>query len=192
MIVPKRLFLSMFGVRSRRNDWTAQQQDTREALLSTFVNLTPSGSLLIDIGHSLGVNEDQQARLRGSFIRTVSPKPAPSAAGLAVGGSPWMESDWIDDEVADARQHGLRVGGIRIDAASFDYVLLQEWLVVIREDKPVLCIDLPDDQDRDRALDLLGALGYVVYTIHDNQLIRFVNSPAWLETGQQSLICVTA
>ncbi len=190
--MPKRFFLSMFGLRSQRKDRITNQQDLHNTVLSTFINLTPSGSLLIDIGHLLREPEQQQAQQRGNTIQVL----LPDAMAVATGSKPdlptWSETEPTGQTAAQARERGLRVGGICIDAFHFDYILLQEWLPVICDDKPVLCIELPDDEDRDRALDLLNALDYVVYTVYNNDLIRFANSPAWTETGPQSLICVPA
>ena len=82
------------------------------------------------------------------------------------------------DELSEIRDNGKRVGGIKIDVENYEYFILQGGINLLRQHKPVICIELWEDENRERSLSLLTSLGYVTYVLVDNQLARLSDGPA--------------
>ena len=82
------------------------------------------------------------------------------------------------DELSEIRDDGKRVGGIKIDAENYEYFILQGGINLIRQHKPVICIELWENENRERSLALLTSLGYATYVLVNNQLTLLSDSPA--------------
>lgn len=86
------------------------------------------------------------------------------------------------DQLNEIRDSGKRVGGIKIDAENYEYFILQGGVDLLRRHKPVICIELWENEYRERSISLLTSLGYVVYVLINNQLVPLTDSPADFHT----------
>ncbi len=86
------------------------------------------------------------------------------------------------DDLSEIRDSGKRVGGIKIDVENYEYFILQGGKNLIREHKPVICIELWENEYRDRSLSLLTSLGYGLYVLVNNQLVSLADSPVGVNT----------
>lgn len=86
------------------------------------------------------------------------------------------------DELREIGDNGKRVGGIKIDVENYEYFILQGGKNLIRQHKPVICVELWENQYRDQSLSLLTSLGYIPHVLIDNQLVSLADSPADLNT----------
>lgn len=80
------------------------------------------------------------------------------------------------DDLSEIHNNGKRVGGIKIDVENYEYYILQGGIELIRQHKPVICIELWEDQNRARSLALLTSLGYVVYILVNDQLTPLIDN----------------
>jgi FkbM family methyltransferase len=94
------------------------------------------------------------------------------------------------DELIEIRDSDKRVGGIKIDVENYEYFILQGGIDLIKRNKPVICIELWKNENRQRSLSLLMSLGYVPHILANNQLIPLADSPDGLDTI--NYICLMA
>ena len=94
------------------------------------------------------------------------------------------------DELSEIHDSGKRVGGIKIDVENYEYFILQGGIDLIRQHKPVICVELWENEYRERSLSLLMSLGYVPHVLVDDRLIPLADSPADLTTI--NFICLTS
>lgn len=80
------------------------------------------------------------------------------------------------DELSEIRDSSKPVGGIKIDVENYEYYILQGGIDIIRQHKPVICIELWEDQNRARSLALLSSLGYVTHVLVKNQLTPLIDN----------------
>lgn len=86
------------------------------------------------------------------------------------------------DELTEIHDSGKRVGGIKIDVENYEYFILQGGKNLIREHKPVICVELWENEYRERSLSLLTSLGYALHVLVNNQLVSLADSPVGLNT----------
>jgi FkbM family methyltransferase len=72
-------------------------------------------------------------------------------------------------EVAAAKT----ITGIKMDVENFEYFVLEGGRELIRKHKPVLYIELWDNQNRQHCFSLLQQLDYGVYVVEKDQLVKF-------------------
>ncbi|HXC04249.1 MAG TPA: FkbM family methyltransferase [Bacteroidia bacterium] len=63
--------------------------------------------------------------------------------------------------------------GIKMDVENFESFVLEGSLTMLRKHKPVLYIELWDNENRKRCFELLGDLGYLTYIVQEGKLVRF-------------------
>ncbi|GAB3222932.1 FkbM family methyltransferase [Spirosoma arcticum] len=86
------------------------------------------------------------------------------------------------DELPEIHDSGKRVGGIKIDVENYEYFILQGGIDLIRQHKPVICVELWENEYRERSLSLLMSLGYVPHILVNDALVPLVDSPAGTHT----------
>ncbi len=92
------------------------------------------------------------------------------------------------DELSEISNSGKRVGGIKIDAEDYEYFILTGGLELIRKNRPVICVELWDNENRGRALDLLASLGYKSYVLANGTLLEWAGQQIQLD--ENNFICL--
>lgn len=92
------------------------------------------------------------------------------------------------DELAEIKASGKRVGGIKIDAEDYEYFILTGGLDLIRNNKPVICVELWENENRQRSLTLLTSLGYTPYVLSEGNLVELNGLKTGLDTN--NFICL--
>ncbi|MBC8153280.1 MAG: FkbM family methyltransferase [Bacteroidetes bacterium] len=85
------------------------------------------------------------------------------------------------DELIEISSSGKRVGGIKIDAEDYEYFILTGGLNLIKKDKPVICVELWENENRERSLLLLASLGYTPYVLSNGDLVKLAGQSTHLD-----------
>lgn len=92
------------------------------------------------------------------------------------------------DEVAELTDRSERVGGIKIDAEDYEYFILLGGLNLIKKHKPIICVELWDNETRGLALNLLASLGYKPHLLYKDDLLEWTGQA--LKFEENNFICL--
>lgn len=67
----------------------------------------------------------------------------------------------------------LRITGVKMDVENFEYYVLEGGRDLLRKHRPLLYIELWDNENRRRCLHLLEDLGYMAYVVDNGSLVKF-------------------
>ncbi|MDG1915588.1 MAG: FkbM family methyltransferase [Crocinitomix sp.] len=87
----------------------------------------------------------------------------------------WNEGEQIDvncellDDIAD----GEKIAGIKMDIENFEYFALKGASDLLKKDKPVVYLELWENENRDKCFEFLRSLNYQAFIQSENGLIPF-------------------
>ncbi len=93
------------------------------------------------------------------------------------------------DELPELTGRTERIGGIKIDAEDYEYLILMGGLDLLRKHKPVICVELWDNENRGRALALLASLGYKPHLLYKDDLLEWTGQA--LNFEENNFICLS-
>ncbi|MFT5822997.1 MAG: FkbM family methyltransferase [Crocinitomix sp.] len=87
----------------------------------------------------------------------------------------WNEGEQIDVncERLDDIANGEKVAGIKMDIENFEYFALKGATDLLKRDKPVVYLELWENENRDKCFEFLRSLNYQAFIQTDNGLIPF-------------------
>ncbi len=68
---------------------------------------------------------------------------------------------------------GLNIQGVKMDVENFEYQALLGASKIFTEQKPILYVELWDNENRKNCFDLLLSWGYKTYVVHDKKMVEF-------------------
>jgi FkbM family methyltransferase len=74
----------------------------------------------------------------------------------------------LDDILGDRK-----IAGIKMDIENFEYFALLGASNILKRDKPIVYLELWDNENRTQCFDFLKGLDYEVYVMHKNSLVKF-------------------
>lgn len=92
------------------------------------------------------------------------------------------------DDLAELTNRAERVGGLKIDAEDYEYFILLGGLKLIKQHRPVICIELWENANRVCALALLATLGYTSYRLYRGGLLEWAEQP--FDFADNNFICL--
>lgn len=91
------------------------------------------------------------------------------------------------DDLTEIQTSQKRVGGIKIDVEDYEYFVLKGGQALLERDKPVICIELWENENRPKVLNYLATIGYTPYVLYDNELHKVTDITQKLQTN--NFIC---
>ena len=87
----------------------------------------------------------------------------------------WNEGEQIDVncERLDDIAKGKKIAGIKMDIENFEYFALVGATELLKRDKPVVYLELWENENRDKCFEFLRSLNYLPFIQTDNGLIPF-------------------
>ncbi|NOQ75341.1 MAG: FkbM family methyltransferase [Crocinitomix sp.] len=87
----------------------------------------------------------------------------------------WNEGEQIDVncERLDDIANGEKIAGIKMDIENFEYFALKGAVDLLKRDKPVVYLELWENENRDKCFEFLRSLNYQAFIQTDNGLIPF-------------------
>jgi FkbM family methyltransferase len=91
------------------------------------------------------------------------------------------------DDLDEINLNPKRVAGIKIDVEDYEYFVLKGGRALLEKDKPVICIELWENENRPKVLNFLMGLGYVPYVLDGSKLAPFTDMSTKINTN--NFIC---
>jgi FkbM family methyltransferase len=87
----------------------------------------------------------------------------------------WNEGEQIDVncERLDDITNGAKIAGIKMDIENFEFFALKGAADLLKRDKPVVYLELWENENRDKCFEFLRTLAYQAFIQSDNGLIPF-------------------
>ena len=92
------------------------------------------------------------------------------------------------DDLTELANRDERVGGIKIDAEDYEYFILLGGLTVIQKYRPVIYVELWDNETRRQALALLASLGYTSHLLYKGNLLEWTGQA--IDFPENNFICL--
>jgi len=83
-----------------------------------------------------------------------------------------VDVEKIDDLFIDEKEH---ITGIKIDVENFEYQVLLGAQETLKKHKPLLYVELWDNQNRSDCFTLMKSLGYEIMVLNENELVTFTD-----------------
>ena len=87
----------------------------------------------------------------------------------------WNEGEVIEVDCVtlDYIANGKRIAGIKMDIENFEFFALKGAAKILEKDKPVVYLELWENENRDKCFELLRSYGYQAFVHIDGSLIPF-------------------
>ena len=79
----------------------------------------------------------------------------------------------VMSDTLDSITQGIKIAGIKMDIENFEYFALKGGSRILSEDKPVVYLELWDNENRDSCFKLLENLGYQTFVTIDGALLPY-------------------
>jgi FkbM family methyltransferase len=76
------------------------------------------------------------------------------------------------DSIPELKE-GKRITGVKMDVENFEYYVLEGGQDLLRKHRPLLYIELWENENRRRCFHLLENLGYTAYVVNNGALVKF-------------------
>ena len=90
-------------------------------------------------------------------------------------------TEWNEGEeykvMSDTMDHlfrGKTIAGIKMDIENFEYFALEGAVEMLKRDKPVVYLELWENENRDNCFNLLEGLGYKAFVYLEKELVQYV------------------
>jgi hypothetical protein len=77
------------------------------------------------------------------------------------------------DDFEPLKNNNLKIVGIKMDVENFESFVVKGGLNMIKKHLPILYIELWDNENRNSCFSDLAGIGYLPYTLENNELVLF-------------------